>query len=197
MKIIDYSLYWLASQSINEVFICSTGDSDKLVDYFCTTNWNVVNLYFIECSVMCREKKECTKGLVTSPIIHFYAMPNCSSTGDILREVDSRSLIECNSFLLVNCGAITNLDITSLWHKHTERHNLSSSNVMTSVFTHIPYDRDGHRDHDIAVALNKSNQILAYSDIKNEVIFPLLTESFLDNDAVRFTGMYDIDFDSI
>lgn len=47
MTIIDYSLYWLASQSVNEVFVCSTGDDKSLADYFSTTNWNVVNLYLV------------------------------------------------------------------------------------------------------------------------------------------------------
>ena len=113
-------------------------------------------------------------------------MSNCSSTGDILREIDSRSLIESNCFLLVNCGAITNLDITELWKEQTARYKQSPFNIMTSVFTHMPYSKGVHRKRDIALALTESNQILAYKNMNDSDCFSVLTESVLDNNTVRF-----------
>lgn len=124
------------------------------------------------------------KGVITSPVIYYYYMSNCSSTGDILREIDSRSLIESSCFLLVNCGAITNLDITELWKEQKARYKQSSFNIMTSVFTHMPYYKGVHRKRDIALALTESNQILAYKNMNESDCFSVLTESVLENNTV-------------
>ena len=124
------------------------------------------------------------KGVITSPVIYYYYMSNCSSTGDILREIDSRSLIESSCFLLVNCGAITNLDITELWKEQKARYKQSPFNIMTSVFTHMPYYKGVHRKRDIALALTESNQILAYKNMNESDCFSVLTESVLENNTV-------------
>lgn len=46
-RVIDYTLYWLASQRIDEVLICCTSFYDDIANYIRTTNWNVVNVYVL------------------------------------------------------------------------------------------------------------------------------------------------------
>ena len=130
------------------------------------------------------------QGVITSPVIYYYYMSNCSSTGDILREIDSRNLIESSCFLLVNCGAITNLDITELWKEQKARYKQSPFNIMTSVFTHMPYYKGVHRKRDIALALTESNQILAYKNMNESDCFSVLTESVLENNMVLFISFW-------
>lgn len=47
MKVIDYSLYWLASQRVDEIIICCTKFEEEINDYLVNTNWNIENLFFI------------------------------------------------------------------------------------------------------------------------------------------------------
>ena len=123
---------------------------------------------------------------VSSPIITLHYLPSCKSTGDILRELDNLSVLTGESFLLVNAGAITNLDLAPVWKEHEARLKESSFNIMTSIFTHTPYTSNAIRSRDLAMILNSDNRILAYNDLKKETLFPILTKSLLENDSVGF-----------
>lgn len=111
-------------------------------------------------------------------------MPTCSSTGDILRELDSRGCIESDSFVLVDAGAISNLDLKTVWREHEARQKKSSYNIMTSIFTHLPVEHDSPSAPELALIHNEDNRILAYSDIKNMNSFSVMTTSLLENKKV-------------
>lgn len=116
------------------------------------------------------------------------SMPTCTSTGDILRELDSRGCIESDSFLLVDSGTISNIDLSTVWKEHEERQKKSSYNIMTSIFSHIPVEEETPRNHEIALIHNDHDRILAYGDIKNMNNFSVITASLLENNqvSVRF-----------
>ena len=183
MRIIDYSMYWLTSQSLDEIIVCYSSHDKMIRDYFEEKNyydarqwmciWRVIH------SADVRQSR-----YVSSPIITLHYLPSCKSTGDILRELDNLSVLTGESFLLVNAGAITNLNLAPVWQEHEARLKESSFNIMTSIFTHIPYTSNALRSRDLAMILNSDNRILAYNDLKKETLFPILTKSLLENDKV-------------
>ncbi|KAK8790190.1 hypothetical protein WA588_000357 [Blastocystis sp. NMH] len=177
MRIIDYSMYWLTSQSLDEIIVCYSSHDKMIRDYFEEKN------YYDARHADVRQSR-----YVSSPIITLHYLPSCKSTGDILRELDNLSVLTGESFLLVNAGAITNLNLAPVWQEHEARLKESSFNIMTSIFTHIPYTSNALRSRDLAMILNSDNRILAYNDLKKETLFPILTKSLLENDkaSVRF-----------
>lgn len=124
-------------------------------------------------------------------------MPSCNSTGDILRELDNCGVLRGNNFVLVNAGAITNLNLAPIWKEHESRWLKSSYNAMTSVFTHIPYNSNVMRSRDLAMIVNSDNRILAYGDIKGKDFFSVLTSSLLESDSVVVSLSYDLGISSI
>lgn len=122
-----------------------------------------------------------------SPLIQLLGMPTCFCTGDILRELDSRGCIEADSFLLVDSGTISNLDLTAVWKEHEQRLKESSYNIMTSIFSHVPKS-DSSSNRELALIHNEANRLLAYSDIKDMNTFSVMTTSLLENKkvSVRF-----------
>ena len=124
-----------------------------------------------------------------TPVIKLHYMPSCNSTGDILRELDDTGMLTEDHFLLVGPGVISNLDLGPAWKEHINRWKQSSSNCMTSVFTHIPYIKTD-RSRDISLMLDRDNRILAYDDLKEKTRFTLLNASVLEAANVR-----DIKFD--
>lgn len=127
-------------------------------------------------------------GRVKSPLIQLLNMPTCFCTGDILRELDSRGCIEADTFLLVDSGTISNLDLQAVWKEHEERQKKSSYNIMTSIFTHVPAETNSQNEWELALIHNEDYRILAYNDIKNLNSFSVMTTSLLENKkvSVRF-----------
>ena len=105
-----------------------------------------------------------------------------------MRELDARNCIESDSFLLVDSGTISNLDLSAVWAEHEQRQKESSYNIMTSIFSHVPINQDSLANRELALIHNEDNRILAYNDIKDSNTFSVMTTSLLENKkvAVRF-----------
>lgn len=178
---IDYTLYWLASQRIDEVLICCTSFYDDIANYIRTTNWNVVNVYGLSRRVTSRSQKEGNGMQILHPAIQLLQMSECYSTGDVLRTIDNMGIIESPSFLVMDAGAVTNIDLNAIWKEFDKRYKQSTYNVMTSVFTHIPCESGKKTEQDLVMVLNDDDRILAYGQLLSNEPFSILTSSALDN----------------
>ena len=118
-----------------------------------------------------------------TPVIRLEYMPSCTSAGDIVRELDSSSILTGDHFVLVGAGVISNIDLAPIWKEHVNRWNKSTYNCMTSVFTHIPYVKT-ERSRDLSIILDKEDRILAYDDLKEKTAFSVLTSSLLEAECV-------------
>ena len=87
--ILDYTLYWLASQRVDEVLICCTCFYDEIAEYIKKTNWNVVNVYGFVQPLLCRHQNQGGRMQILHPTIQLLAMAECYSTGDVLRAIDN------------------------------------------------------------------------------------------------------------
>ena len=112
----------------------------------------------------------------------------CNSTGDVLRELDSRNCIESDNFLVIDGGVITNIDLAPIWKEHEKRIRKSSYNVMTSVFSHMPYDPDALHPTELAIMIGENKRIIAIDNLKNKKSFSINTKALLENScaSVRF-----------
>ena len=120
--ILDYTLYWLASQRVDEVLICCTCFYDEIAEYIKKTNWNVVNVYGFVQPLLCRHQNQGGRMQILHPTIQLLAMAECYSTGDVLRAIDNMGIIESPSFLVMNAGTVTNIDLNAIWRDFHETH---------------------------------------------------------------------------
>ena len=182
--ILDYTLYWLASQRVDEVLICCTCFYDEIAEYIKKTNWNVVHVYGFVQPLLCRHQNQGGRMQILHPTIQLLAMAECYSTGDVLRAIDNMGIIESPSFLVMNAGTVTNIDLNAIWRDFDKRYKESTYNVMTSVFTHIPCESGKKTEQDLVMVLNEESRILAYGQLLNNEPFSILTSSALSNHRV-------------
>lgn len=182
--ILDYTLYWLASQRIDEVLICCTCFYDEIAEYIKKTNWNIVNVYLFSERLVGRLQNQENRVQILHPTIQLLAMTECYSIGDVLRAIDNMGMIESPSFLVMNAGTVTNIDLNAIWKDFDKRYKESTYNVMTSVFTHIPCESGKKTEQDLVMVLNEENRILAYGQLLNNEPFSILTSSALSNHRV-------------
>ena len=60
-----------------------------------------------------------------------------TNTGDALREVDKRNLIQCDPFVLMFGDVVTNVDIVGALAAHKARRKKDSSAIMTLLLKHV------------------------------------------------------------
>ena len=73
-----------------------------------------------------------------SPKIHLIVQPpSVSTTGDIMRELDSLSLIHTDFLLLTSPDIISNISVHQLWNSHVSKRANNKKLIMTSVMNRI------------------------------------------------------------
>lgn len=125
---------------------------------------------------------------ILHPAIQLLQMSECYSTGDVLRTIDNMGIIESPSFLVMDAGAVTNIDLNAIWKEFDKRYKQSTYNVMTSVFTRIPCESGKKTEQDLVMVLNDDDRILAYGQLANNEPFSILTSSTLDNHCACIRG---------
>uniref|UniRef100_A0A8C4N6T8 Translation initiation factor eIF2B subunit epsilon n=1 Tax=Eptatretus burgeri TaxID=7764 RepID=A0A8C4N6T8_EPTBU len=118
-------------------------------------------------------------------VVHVEGGPSLRSLGDVLRDVDAKSLAR-SDFLLLSADAITNMTFCGLLHEHRQRRQRERNvSVMTMVLSECA---PGHpvrcRDDDVVVAVETaSNRLLHYQRVEGHgrLRFPLVPQLFTDN----------------
>lgn len=107
---IDYTLAWLESADVEEVFVFCCSHSKQIINYLNKSKWvNQPNFS------------------VTTIESH-----NCISAGDALRLIYERNVIQ-GDFILVSGDTVSNMMLTQALQEHKERRRKDNNAVMTMV----------------------------------------------------------------
>ncbi|ORZ38414.1 nucleotide-diphospho-sugar transferase [Catenaria anguillulae PL171] len=112
VPLIEYTLELLAVANVQEVFIVCCAHSDTIKQYLAASQWTDQS---------------------TSPIkVHVIVSRSSMSMGDVLRELDTKSLIK-SDFILVNADVVSNLKLEPVLALHKERRAKDKNAIMTMV----------------------------------------------------------------
>ncbi|XP_007552622.1 translation initiation factor eIF-2B subunit epsilon-like isoform X1 [Poecilia formosa] len=140
---IDYTLEFLTSTGVQETFVFCCWMASKIKAHLLKSKW-------------CRPSSPNTIHIITSELYR--------SLGDVLRDVDAKSLVR-SDFVLVYGDVVSNIDISQALQHHRHRRQMDKNiSVMTMIFKESsPGHRSRCEEDDVVVAMDsKSQQILHY-----------------------------------
>nr|XP_015812891.2 translation initiation factor eIF-2B subunit epsilon [Nothobranchius furzeri] len=140
---IDYTLEFLTSTGVQETFVFCCWMASKIKAHLLNSKW-------------CRPSSPNTVHIITSELYR--------SLGDVLRDVDAKSLVR-SDFVLVYGDVISNIDVSQALQEHRHRRKMEKNiSVMTMIFKDSsPGHRSRCEEDDVVVAVDsKSQQILHY-----------------------------------
>ncbi|XP_048018860.1 translation initiation factor eIF-2B subunit epsilon isoform X2 [Megalobrama amblycephala] len=170
VSMIDYTLEFLTSTGVQETFVFCCWMSSKIKEHLQKSKW-------------CRP---------TSPnIVHIITSDLYRSLGDVLRDVDAKTLVR-SDFLLVYGDVVSNIDVSQALQEHRQRRKMEKNvSVMTMIFKESsPGHKTRCEDDDIIVAMDsKSKRILHYQKAQalKRLHFPMnIFHSGSDEFEIRF-----------
>uniref|UniRef100_A0A3P9H2D5 Translation initiation factor eIF2B subunit epsilon n=1 Tax=Oryzias latipes TaxID=8090 RepID=A0A3P9H2D5_ORYLA len=140
---IDYTLEFLTSTGVQETFVFCCWMASKIKEHLLKSKW-------------CRPSSPNTVHIITSELYR--------SLGDVLRDVDAKSLVR-SDFVLVYGDVVSNIDMSQALQEHRQRRKMEKNiSVMTMMFKESsPGHRSRCEEDDVIVAVDsKSQQILHY-----------------------------------
>ncbi|XP_054624151.1 translation initiation factor eIF-2B subunit epsilon [Dunckerocampus dactyliophorus] len=143
VAMIDYTLEFLTSTGVQETFVFCCWMASKVKEHLLKSKW-------------CRPTSPNTVHIITSDLYR--------SLGDVLRDVDAKSLIR-SDFLLVYGDVVSNIDISQALLEHRQRRKIDKNiSVMTMLFKESsPGHKSRCEEDDLVVALDsKSQRVLHY-----------------------------------
>ncbi|XP_003457489.1 translation initiation factor eIF2B subunit epsilon [Oreochromis niloticus] len=143
VAMIDYTLEFLTSTGVQETFVFCCWMASKIKAHLQKSKW-------------CRPSSPNTVHIITSDLYR--------SLGDVLRDVDAKSLVR-SDFVLVYGDVVSNIDISQALQEHRHRRKMDKNiSVMTMIFKESsPGHRSRCEEDDVIVAVDsKSQQILHY-----------------------------------
>ncbi|KAM9844732.1 translation initiation factor eIF2B subunit epsilon [Aulostomus maculatus] len=143
VAMIDYTLEFLLSTGVQEVFVFCCRMASKIKEHLLKSKW-------------CRPNSPNTVHIITSDLYR--------SLGDVLRDVDAKSLVR-SDFLLVYGDVVSNMDISQALLEHRQRRKLDKNiSVMTMIFKEAtPGHKSRCEEDDVIVAMeSRSQRILHY-----------------------------------
>ncbi|XP_022108135.1 translation initiation factor eIF-2B subunit epsilon-like [Acanthaster planci] len=152
--LLDYTLEFLASAGIQEIFVFCCSHADQLKNHIQASKWSQPN-----------------SPCIVKPI----ASEGCHSVGDALREVERKSMIRSH-FVLVSGDLLSNMLLKDLIEQHKARFKTDKSAVITLVFKQaFPGHRTRSVEDDIVVGTDSTHRILSYQKMRGrtKARFPL------------------------
>ncbi|XP_006002414.1 translation initiation factor eIF-2B subunit epsilon [Latimeria chalumnae] len=143
VAMIDYTMEFLTATGVQETFVFCCWMSNQIKDHLLNSKW-------------CRP---------TSPnTVHFVMSDLYRSVGDVLRDVDAKSLVR-SDFILVYGDIVSNINMSKALEEHRLRRKTEKNiSVMTMIFKECsPGHKARCQEDDIIVAVDsRTNQILHY-----------------------------------
>uniref|UniRef100_A0AAQ4RG31 EIF-2B GDP-GTP exchange factor subunit epsilon n=1 Tax=Gasterosteus aculeatus aculeatus TaxID=481459 RepID=A0AAQ4RG31_GASAC len=143
VAMIDYTLEFLTSTGVQETFVFCCWMASEIKEHLLSSKW-------------CRQSSPNTVHIITSE--------QYRSLGDVLRDVDAKSLLR-SDFVLIYGDVVSNIDISSALHAHRHRRKMDKNiSVMTMIFKESsPGHKSRCEEDDVIVAMDsKSQRILHY-----------------------------------
>ncbi|KAL8794532.1 MAG: hypothetical protein Q9195_002867 [Heterodermia aff. obscurata] len=116
--LIEYTLDFLASAGVRDVFICCGLHTDQVEEYINNSRWKLGSSPFQ------------TLLLLKSP---------AASVGDVMRDLNERDLIT-RDFLLVSGDVVSNMALEPILNKHRARREKDKNAIMTMVLREVGLD---------------------------------------------------------
>uniref|UniRef100_A0A8C4P351 Translation initiation factor eIF2B subunit epsilon n=1 Tax=Dromaius novaehollandiae TaxID=8790 RepID=A0A8C4P351_DRONO len=169
VAMIDYTLEFLTATGVEETFVFCCWKSAEIKEHLQKSKW-------------CRHTSPNTVRFVTSDLYR--------SLGDVLRDVDAKSLVR-SDFILVTGDVVSNFNISRALEEHKLRRKMEKNvSVMTMIFKE---SSPGHHarchEDDIIVAMDSAtNRVLHYQRTQGlkRFRFPMsLFQSSIENVEVR------------
>uniref|UniRef100_A0AAQ6AEX0 Translation initiation factor eIF2B subunit epsilon n=1 Tax=Amphiprion ocellaris TaxID=80972 RepID=A0AAQ6AEX0_AMPOC len=132
IAMIDYTLEFLTSTGVQETFVFCCWMSSKIKAHLLKSKW-------------CRPTSPNTVHIITSELYR--------SLGDVLRDVDAKSLVR-SDFVLVYGDVVSNVDVSEALQEHRHRRKMDKNiSVMTMIFKESsPGHRSRCEEDDVIVA---------------------------------------------
>ena len=140
VPMIEYTLEFLASNGVEEVFIFCCAHADQLTQYIENSAWSS------------------TAGFV----VHTIVSTNCISAGEALRLIDHKHVIR-SDFILISGDTVANMDLRRPLEAHRERRKTERLAIMTCCFKTIT--RRQREEH-----LGESNLVVAMDPATGRVL---------------------------
>ncbi|XP_077354381.1 translation initiation factor eIF2B subunit epsilon [Festucalex cinctus] len=138
VAMIDYTLEFLTSTGVQETYVFCCWMGGKIKEHLLNSKW-------------CRSTSPNTVHIITSDLYR--------SLGDVLRDVDAKSLVR-SDFLLVYGDVVSNIDISQALLEHRQRRKVDKNvSVMTMLFKESsPGHKSRCEEDDVIVAMDSNSQ---------------------------------------
>ncbi|XP_077343833.1 translation initiation factor eIF2B subunit epsilon [Lithobates pipiens] len=143
VALIDYTLEFLTATGVKETFVFCCWMANEIKEHLRNSKW-------------CRPTHSNVVHVVTSELYR--------SLGDVLRDVDAKSLVR-SDFILVTGDVVSNINIEAALEEHRTRRKLEKNiSVMTMI---LKESSPGHRtrcqEDDVIIAMDsKTKRVLLY-----------------------------------
>ena len=108
---IEYTLEFLASNGVEEVFVFCCAHAEQIVEYIEKSAWSAVPGF----------------------VVHTIVSTNCISAGEAMRLIDHRHVVRAD-FILVSGDVVANMDLKRALEAHLERRKTEKLAIMTMCF---------------------------------------------------------------
>ncbi|KAL2151594.1 hypothetical protein VTH82DRAFT_6692 [Thermothelomyces myriococcoides] len=168
VPVIDYTLEFLASNGVQEVFIYCGAHSQDIERYI-------------------HDSRRWSPGSATSPFpsLEFIRVSDANSIGDFLRDLDKRGIIG-SDFILVHGDVVSNIRLDAALAKHRARREANRDACMTIVLRSV-----GDQPHRAARARGITPVFVVDSTtgrcLQYEETHPLQSEHYVNLDPVVFS----------
>lgn len=153
---IDYSLAWLESAGVEEVFVFCCAHSKQVINYLETSQWF-------------KQPNFKVKTIESH---------NCVSAGDALRLIYEQNVIH-GDFVLITGDTVSNMSLTQILQEHKERRKKDSNAVMTMVIKRSRPSPITHQSRlgtdELFIAVDPDTKQLLYYEDKVDDIKPTVT----------------------
>ena len=141
--LIDYTVEFLAVSGVQEIFVLCCTHAELIKAHLEASRWN----------------------LSTSPVkLRILVAEDCTSVGDALRNIDSRSLVK-SDFVLVSGDLVANMELKEVIDRHKEIRKADRMAVMTSVYKKAsPRHRTRSKEDDVIICTNPANKRLLFCE---------------------------------
>jgi len=165
--LLDYTLEWLASNEVEEVFLFCCSNADKIQEYVNSTKWGSIPGFDVKVVVS----------------------TNCFSAGEAMRLIDQQDVIK-DDFVLVSGDCISNMNLKPALEAHKRRREKDNLAIMTSVL--MPTTHPSHAqwlgESDVLFCIDPTSQrLLAVKDLKEGGPKHIVQDTavFSERDAVQ------------
>ncbi|OAQ98378.1 hypothetical protein LLEC1_01493, partial [Akanthomyces lecanii] len=147
--LIEYTLEFLAMNGVSEVYLYCGANTDAVEEHISRSRWSTAS-----------------KSSSFSHI-QFIRVADARSAGDVLRDLDTRSLID-GDFILVHGDLVSNILLDDVLTAHRKRREESAFNIMTCVLRSGGHDAHRTKTNGITpvfVVDNRTQRCLHYDEM--------------------------------